>query len=442
MKRVAGVRGWEMCWRGRAALSSAVVLLASGCVLPDRFPDEAGGAMAVGGNTGTGTGGARAGGMTGTTAGGSGASTVATGGVATGGVPAAGGLATTVATGGVATGGVSATGGIPSTGRAFVPIAAQAQSCKGLCDICQGESCCTSIHMPGGTYPMGRGTEDCGSAGCQTGTGNEGCPVGSSCSSFEQPEHSATVSTFALDKFEVTVGRFRNFVSNYDAWHRDQGNPKHGDGAHPSAASTGWGQSWTAAAHDLPTDADALVTSLKCDASFQTWTDSTGTDSAEAYPINCITWFEAFAFCIWDGGRLPTEAEWEYAAAGGEQNRLYPWGSAAPDHARANYDDSTPAGPVFTVVGSKLATGGGGYFGHADLAGSMVEWAFDWYHPHYYGTTGDPIACNDCADTTILTHRVLRGGTVNDYDHRAAYRGIGTTMLPRSLQGFRCARTP
>ncbi len=46
----------------------------------------------------------------------------------------------------------------------------------------------------------------------------------------------------------------------------------------------------------------------------------------ETYAINCMTWYEAFAFWVWAGGRLPIEAEWEYAAAGGDENRLYPWG--------------------------------------------------------------------------------------------------------------------
>ena len=59
-----------------------------------------------------------------------------------------------------------------------------------------------------------------------------------------------------------------------------------------------------------------------------TWTDAPGDN--EQLPMNCVGFYEAFAFCLWDGGRLPTEAEWESVAAGGEENRLYPWGSTAP----------------------------------------------------------------------------------------------------------------
>ncbi len=59
-----------------------------------------------------------------------------------------------------------------------------------------------------------------------------------------------------------------------------------------------------------------------------TWTPSTG--AQESLPMNCINWFEAYAFCIWDGGFLPSEAEWLYADVGGSGEREYPWGSEPP----------------------------------------------------------------------------------------------------------------
>jgi hypothetical protein len=67
-----------------------------------------------------------------------------------------------------------------------------------------------------------------------------------------------------------------------------------------------------------------------------TWTDTVGPN--ENLPMNCVPWYKAFAFCVWDGGRLPTEAEWNYAATGGNEQRKYPWGSTAPDDALAVFN--------------------------------------------------------------------------------------------------------
>jgi formylglycine-generating enzyme len=257
----------------------------------------------------------------------------------------------------------------------------------------------------------------------------------------EIPEHGATVASFALDKYEVTVGRFRKFVNAYDAWHVDSSppNPTDNAGAHPIAANTGWGKSWTASSSDLPAGSSDLRTLMNCHPTHQTWTDD-GSGN-ENYPVNCASWYMAFAFCIWDGGRLPTEAEWEYAAAGGSQNYLYPWGIAAPDHTRANYYD-TDRSP-FIAVGSKGATGAS-YYGHADLAGSMWEWIFDYYSSSYYGTSASPTVCDNCANTSATSNRGIRGdcwyGT--EYALRGASRDYFTPADPNHVIGFRCARTP
>jgi formylglycine-generating enzyme required for sulfatase activity len=256
----------------------------------------------------------------------------------------------------------------------------------------------------------------------------------------ETPEHNATVSDFALDKYEVTVGRFRAFVAAYNPWHA-AGNPKSNAGAHPIAPYTGWGRSWMSSATDLPADAAALTAMVKCSTYNQTWKDTA--DTNEAYPINCVNWFVAFAFCIWDGGRLPTEAEWEYAAAAGAANRLFPWGSAAPDATRANYmgSDWSPLVPV----GSKVNLGGAGAFGHADLAGSVAEWVFDWFSSSYYGTSGAAVSCSNCANATQSTDRGLRGGCFwsEAMNLRGANRSHSTPDAnPYYTNGIRCARAP
>jgi len=258
--------------------------------------------------------------------------------------------------------------------------------------------------------------------------------------SDEVPEHSATVASFALDKYEVTVGRFRKFVNAYGGWHAGATvNPVDNAGAHPIAAYTGWGHSWNASSSDLPASASDLKTELNCDSTYQTWTD--GGTGNENYPINCVNWFEAFAFCIWDGGRLPTEAEWEYAAAGGTQNYLYPWGINDPDATRANYVGSADTPHI--AVGSYVA--GNSYWGHADLAGSMSELAFDLYSSSYYGTSSNPAPCNNCANTipdASFIARVVRGGFWGYSELRAAYRNAKAPPDRAIGLGFRCARTP
>jgi sulfatase modifying factor 1 len=305
-------------------------------------------------------------------------------------------------------------GGMASNVETFVP---NSNSCQNLTTTCQGESCCTSIAVPGGTFPMGRSTDSTSSDYYPSGYYNE------------LPEHTATLSSFALDKYEVIVGRFRQFVADYDNWHVTSGNPTLGAGANPNNPATGWDTAWSSS---LPASSSALITNLKCDSTYLTWSDTAA--SNEAIAINCVNWFTAFAFCIWDGGRLPTEAEWEYAAAGGRQNRLYPWGCASPDSSLANFSGCTgcPDSPL-VPVGSFPA--GAGYWGHMDLAGGMFEWVVD----YYAGYTGD--ACTDCA-VTSGTYHVNRGGCWESSvtsPLRVAYRSF-YDVGQRYFMGFRCAR--
>jgi formylglycine-generating enzyme required for sulfatase activity len=243
----------------------------------------------------------------------------------------------------------------------------------------------------------------------------------------EQPEHSATVSGFKLDQFEVSVGRFRKFVQAYPG-----SKPAAMAGAHPLIPGSGWQAAWNTS---LPADQAALTTALKCSSGYYTWTDSPGAN--EAVAINCVTWYEALAFCAWDQGRLPTEAEWEFAAAGGDENRLYPWGATPPSATLANFGGS--ANTPFVRVGSYVL--GISRWGQYDLAGGMWEWVLDGHNSSWYAGSGN--VCNNCALLTGAS-RVLRGGDFyNAATHlRAAYRYVSDPAYHGSGIGFRCARTP
>jgi formylglycine-generating enzyme required for sulfatase activity len=281
-------------------------------------------------------------------------------------------------------------------------------SCAGFSSACgpkSDESCCASTKVPGGTYNR---------------SNDATAP--------------ATVSDFRLDRFEITVGRFRAFVAAYPG-----SKPKAGAGAHTLIAGSGWDIAWDS---NLPADQSALMGAVKCSSTFQTWKDNV-VAANENLPMNCISWFEAFAFCAWDGGRLPTEAEWNYAATGGNEQRQYPWGSATPDAAHAVYDctgDGSAAGNcAFTdilTVGSKPT--GDGRWGQADLAGSMWEWNLDGYKSPY------STQCNNCANMEIASSRVVRGGGWNSDAPGlpSAFRGDDAPADRKDFIGARCARTP
>jgi formylglycine-generating enzyme required for sulfatase activity len=187
----------------------------------------------------------------------------------------------------------------------------------------------------------------------------------------------------------------------------------------------------------LPANRATFAWELNLDPDFQTWTDSRGTAAEESRAINCVTWYEAFAFCIWDGGRLPTEAEWEYAAAGGSENRLYPWGSAAPTMSLAVYEcHGYPGGACATILPVGSTPAGDGRWGHADMAGNAAEWTLDWYAP--YPTS----ASTDYANTSLGSYRVKRGGNFAYTAAllRSAERDSSVPDFQSVIVGLRCAR--
>jgi formylglycine-generating enzyme required for sulfatase activity len=320
------------------------------------------------------------------------------------------------------------------------------------CGVAQAENCCTSIEVPGGAFD--RSYDD-----FSTG--------------YFSTYYPATVSGYRLDRFEVSIGRFAGFLralagagdagmdSGATGWRPEPGSGKHAhvnSGRGLSAAGGGYESGWQASwnihlgysfvAHQLSSCVNPGLVSF----------DPTTMEPAPGFtwssPINCVDWAQAYAFCIWDGGFLPSEAEWNYAASGGAEQRVYPWSvavDAGPDGGiscnQAVYVSATTQCFVTVQpVGSKSGPGGGdGKWAHADLGGNVLEWTLDEYTSPY------PTPCLDCASLprdvsgdagTIL--RVQRGGSFvsSSRDVTASFRGFSPEGLASYPGGFRCARTP
>ena len=234
-------------------------------------------------------------------------------------------------------------GGLPEGGP---PTAADRPSCKPAQPTCAGQSCCAVGHVPGGAFNR-----------------------------YNDPKYPATVSPFDLDVFEVTVARMRPFIDAVEAGWR----PPLGSGASPYVPASGWRAEWTDLAmfEVLREQMAPVFDHGGPNEKLITWTSEPGLN--EAMPTAFEQWGLAQAFCIWDGGRLPTIAEWRFAAAGGDEQRPYPWGDepATPDRAVLNRapSGSSEVPQFYTEVGS--VPKGAGRWGHMDLEGSRAEWIMD-----------------------------------------------------------------
>jgi len=307
-------------------------------------------------------------------------------------------------------------------------------------------SCCMSNGVPGGSFSLA----------------NDGV------SPYTLLNYPATVSSFRLDRFEVTVGRFRRFIdalsADAGAWRPAAGSGKHShlnaglglvdrgvDGG--AAYELGWNAAWNADLEQLASSAGQTNGPLYCSSEFGTWRVTA--TSTEKDPINCIDWVEAYAFCIWDGGFLPTEAEWNYAAAGGNEQRYYPWspadgGNSIDEDAGCQNANFTALAPCVPSPGGTrnvgLSSAGDSRWSQADMAGNVLEWTLDVFAG---GATGYGSSCHDCA---LLTERadagallrVQRGGSFVSVAAalQTPARGSDAQTNRSFVSGVRCARSP
>ncbi|MEP7120385.1 MAG: SUMF1/EgtB/PvdO family nonheme iron enzyme [Byssovorax sp.] len=247
--------------------------------------------------------------------------------------------------------------------------------------------------------------------------------------SDERPAHEVELSAYCLDRTEVTVARYRACTDRV--------------GSAPQCAVIAPGEDFKFF------DAQQLrYYDPFCNA---------GRTDREQHPVNCVDWNQASAFCRWAGGRLPTEAEWEYAARGRDKRR-YPWGDEPPGPTLLNgcgveCQASQGAAGIHGV--DKMFEGDDGFvatapvgsfpagaspFGVQDLLGNVWEWTADWKGPYSAERARNPHGPEEGSPT----ERVIRGisswgGEHAEYGLTARGGHVPTVRL--SVGGFRCARS-
>lgn len=279
-----------------------------------------------------------------------------------------------------------------------------------------------ALLIPAGVYLAvaptgGRNTSACpaGMVRVEAATFRMGSPPGGETPSDEMPQHDVRLDAFCLDATEVTVADYSRCRSCQ------------------RAAST--------------VELEGLTPNGRA-----FWSEFCNRDTSSDHPINCVDWAQADAFCRDAGKRLPSEAEWEFAARGSD-GRAYPWGNAPPSAETTNacgaecsraltarlekagkgawprlYEDDDQAVST-SPVGQRRA--GASALGVLDLAGNVWEWTSSHYCPY------DRAGCGD-------SRRVLRGGgwdTVESQYVRAAHRRPSAPTARGWSIGFRCAKS-
>ena len=253
------------------------------------------------------------------------------------------------------------------------------------------------VNIPGGLFPMGAR------------------PDSGFVFDNEKWAHEVVMEAFAIARTPVTNAQFAAFID--DAGYR-----------RPDLwSSAGW--EWR-----LTTPAEAPVYWKRRDGGWWMRQFDELVPLPEQLPVMHVNWYEADAWCRWAGRRLPTEAEWERAAAGSLDHR-YPWGNVRPESGRANLDGqhNGPASVSAFAAGDSDA-------GCRQMLGNVWEWTADWFQP-YPGFVRDPYA--EYSEPWFGDHKVLRGGSFATRSRliRNTWRNFYTPDRRDIFAGFRtCAR--
>ena len=231
--------------------------------------------------------------------------------------------------------------------------------------------------------------------------------MGSNNTPSEQPVHTVDLDAFYMDQYEVTNAQYKAFVLANPEWQKKHIDRRFHEGIY-----------------------------------LENWDGNNYPDGKGDHPVTWVSWHAAMAYAEWAGKRLPTEAEWEYAARGRFANQNYPWGTSI-DVTRANYNGNVGG---TTAVGTYPANNYGLY----DMSGNVWEWCLDEYQTNFYRDSPrrNPIAGairiqNMTSDfKNVLTPRVLRGGSFVT-EHQSVEVSTRAESPPRYADfdlGFRCVK--
>ena len=239
----------------------------------------------------------------------------------------------------------------------------------------------------------------------------------------EQPVHTVYVDAFFMDEHEVTNLEYQKFLLANPHWQRNQIDSEFHDGEY-----------------------------------LKLWSGKRGSEKPKEkadHPVVYVSWYAAMAYAGWVGKRLPTEAEWEYAARGGLSGKKYPWGSSKENPWDQKWGDIVdPDRANFgQIVGDTVAVGEyppNGY-GLYDMAGNVYEWCLDEYNKDFYFTSPreNPLSGANSVDwiinnfTSVKPNRVLRGGSWNSDPRfmRVTFRRWNKPSFTSENYGFRCAKS-
>lgn len=217
----------------------------------------------------------------------------------------------------------------------------------------------------------------------------------------EEPAHSVTLSSYWIDKYEVTSSSFAGFLNENK--------------------------------NEAPRYIE-ITPAVTVQLENNVYHPGKG---LENYPVNRVSWFGADAYCKWAGKRLPTEAEWEKAARGTDQ-RIFPWGNQFPDNARVTYRRKFREKGFQVMEPVDGMESGVSPYGVHHMAGNVWEWVSDWFDAAAYLEENR----TDPKGPESGISKVLRGGNwyYKAYYMRTTYRFNEKPQAFKVWQGFRCAR--